>query len=295
MPDLGKQVGPLPLGAWVAVVGGSLGFMFYSRSRASRDAPIEVAAGPDLGVGLGGMGAVGAYTPTTGMLDTPAAPAATIEDNQSWGRAAFNFLVGNGSDGATTDRAIRNYLSGVALSQQENSLITQALARFGQTPERLNSAPQLPGTVSTPTSNRAWLSQAITTWVNEGGRAGDIQATLTSWLKGENLFEGQLGGVNWAIRRFGAPPDGTQGVSHLIATGAPTPIAAPVPVKTAVGPAPAPPPARTYTVRAGDTLSGIAAKYWEPFITWQSIYNLNRGIIGPNPNLIRPGQILAIG
>lgn len=48
---------------------------------------------------------------------------------------------------------------------------------------------------------------------------------------------------------------------------------------------------KTYTVKSGDTLSGIANKYGT---TWQNIYNNNRDIIGSNPNLIKPGQILKI-
>nr|DAJ39000.1 MAG TPA: LysM [Caudoviricetes sp.] len=48
---------------------------------------------------------------------------------------------------------------------------------------------------------------------------------------------------------------------------------------------------RTYTVQRGDTLSGIAARYGT---SWHNIYNANRGIIGGNPNLIRPGQNLTI-
>lgn len=45
---------------------------------------------------------------------------------------------------------------------------------------------------------------------------------------------------------------------------------------------------RTYTVRAGDTLSGIAARYGT---TWQRLQQIN-GI--KNPNLIRVGQVLKI-
>ena len=48
---------------------------------------------------------------------------------------------------------------------------------------------------------------------------------------------------------------------------------------------------KTYTVKSGDTLSGIANKYGT---TWQNIYNNNRDIIGSNPNLIKPGQILKV-
>ena len=48
---------------------------------------------------------------------------------------------------------------------------------------------------------------------------------------------------------------------------------------------------KTYTVKSGDTLSEIAAKYG---ITWQTIYNNNRYVIGNNPNIIKPGQVLKI-
>ena len=46
-----------------------------------------------------------------------------------------------------------------------------------------------------------------------------------------------------------------------------------------------------YTVQSGDTLSGIASKYGT---TWQKIYNDNKSVIGSNPNLIKPGQVLTI-
>ena len=45
----------------------------------------------------------------------------------------------------------------------------------------------------------------------------------------------------------------------------------------------------TYIVKSGDTLSGIAKKY---NTTWQEIYEKNKSVIGDNPNLIKPGQVL---
>lgn len=48
------------------------------------------------------------------------------------------------------------------------------------------------------------------------------------------------------------------------------------------------PPARTYTVQAGDTLSGIAARYGTTYIELA-----RKNGIG-NPNLIFPGQIIRI-
>ena len=47
----------------------------------------------------------------------------------------------------------------------------------------------------------------------------------------------------------------------------------------------------TYTVKSGDTLSGIASRYG---INWNRIYAENRGVIGGNPNLIQPGQTYKI-
>ncbi|WSK08607.1 LysM peptidoglycan-binding domain-containing protein [Kitasatospora sp. NBC_01300] len=49
-----------------------------------------------------------------------------------------------------------------------------------------------------------------------------------------------------------------------------------------------------YTVRAGDTLSTIAAAQGVSG-GWQSVYDGNRGTVGGNPNLIMPGQVLHLG
>lgn len=57
-------------------------------------------------------------------------------------------------------------------------------------------------------------------------------------------------------------------------------------------PAPTPAPAaRTYTIKSGDTLSGIASQYG---MSWQALYSRNQGVIGSNPNRIFPGQVLTI-
>jgi len=59
------------------------------------------------------------------------------------------------------------------------------------------------------------------------------------------------------------------------------------------GEAPAPPPVpATYTVQAGDTLSGIAQKLG--LTGWQALYDANRTTIGADPNAIKPGQVLVL-
>ena len=49
-------------------------------------------------------------------------------------------------------------------------------------------------------------------------------------------------------------------------------------------------PAR-YTVAAGDTLSGIAARFAVRG-GWPALYAANRSVIGPDPGTIRPGTVL---
>ncbi|MGW3953892.1 LysM peptidoglycan-binding domain-containing protein [Streptomyces sp. NPDC004752] len=46
-----------------------------------------------------------------------------------------------------------------------------------------------------------------------------------------------------------------------------------------------------YTVREGDTLSGIAARHGT---SWQRVYAVNKAVIGTDPDLIVPGQRLSL-
>lgn len=57
--------------------------------------------------------------------------------------------------------------------------------------------------------------------------------------------------------------------------------------------APAPSQSRTYTVKKGDSLYEIAQRNGVKG-GWQALYNANRKVIGPNPNLIRVGQVLTL-
>jgi LysM repeat protein len=51
--------------------------------------------------------------------------------------------------------------------------------------------------------------------------------------------------------------------------------------------------ARTYTVRAGDTLSSIAQRFYGNPADWQFLYQVNRSVIH-NPNLIFQGDVLSV-
>ncbi|MFD8594256.1 transglycosylase family protein [Kitasatospora sp. NPDC059646] len=47
----------------------------------------------------------------------------------------------------------------------------------------------------------------------------------------------------------------------------------------------------SYTVKSGDTLSKIAAGLG---VDWHTLYNNNTGVVGGNPDLIYPGQVLSV-
>lgn len=57
---------------------------------------------------------------------------------------------------------------------------------------------------------------------------------------------------------------------------------------------PAPAASQTYTVVRGDCLWNIAKKFYGNGSKYTVIYNANKGVIGGNPNLIYPGQVLTI-
>ena len=57
---------------------------------------------------------------------------------------------------------------------------------------------------------------------------------------------------------------------------------------------PAPAAEQTYTVVKGDCLWNIAKRFYGNGAEYSTIYDANRDVIGGNPNLIYPGQVLTI-
>lgn len=51
---------------------------------------------------------------------------------------------------------------------------------------------------------------------------------------------------------------------------------------------------RTYTVRPGDSLSKIAKSLMGDAKKWRVLYEANKDVVGSNPDLIQPGQVLKI-
>lgn len=51
---------------------------------------------------------------------------------------------------------------------------------------------------------------------------------------------------------------------------------------------------KTYTVKSGDCLYNIAKTFYGDGSKYTKIYDANKSVIGPNPNLIKAGQVLTI-
>lgn len=144
--DLGKQIGPLPLGAWVIVVGGGLGIAYYTRNAGKSDPTVVTDTSGDPGVGTGAVSNwVDTNPPDTANDGGPA-----IVTNDDWGREAVNYLIAKGFDAAESDQAIRKYLAAETLNIQERMLVNLALTHLGAPPVPLPPGPSLPGIPKPP-------------------------------------------------------------------------------------------------------------------------------------------------
>lgn len=152
-PDLGKMVGPLPLGAWLAVVGGGLGFALYSRRQSAAAAPAAGTVDDTSGVPGVGDGSVGGWqstSPTDSQNTGGGSVAPPITDNDSWGRAAEVWAIGHGYPPLAVDTAVRAYLSGDDPGVQGSAIISAILAGIGPPPTPLPAATYPPSS-PTPT------------------------------------------------------------------------------------------------------------------------------------------------
>lgn len=168
--DLGKQVGPLPLGAWIAVVGVGLGIALYSRGQSTPTEVLDDSGDPGVGTGE-----TGGWLPTT-PNQTPITEVA-IDTNERWALAATNYLIASGYNPVLSVSAVTKYLNGMKLSTQEEALISIALQKYGAPPQSLppseGDSPTTPTTsVRAPTGFRAvatGTTAATVTWNKASG------------------------------------------------------------------------------------------------------------------------------
>lgn len=146
---LRKDVGPLPVGGWLIVVGAGLGFAYWrkrglptSTNTGATDTAEPLFTNDTIG-NIGGLLALlnkGQTGPNT----------QTYTDNTSWYQQALRVLIGRGNDPDLVDTALRKYMNGLPLSVQENSILELALQSVGPIP----MPPPPPQTQPGPTQPR---------------------------------------------------------------------------------------------------------------------------------------------
>lgn len=250
--NLGKQVGPLPVGAWIGVVGGGLLIGWYfskssAKNNASADTPLVPTTDP--GVGTGGGQFI--YDPPT-SVDNPG-NTDQILDNATWGRRATNWLIAQGYNPDTSQTAVTKFLSGVARSVIEQSLINLALVKFGTPPEGV-LLPEPTMNPGDPTPPKTIPQQFTFHTVRPGDTIGTLAVRYgTSWW---NIYV--------ANDMVGLRPDGSRGVLSgpwafkvgmrlVIPTSASGGLRKPPAQKAG--------PIRYYTAVNGDTVTTVATKF----------------------------------
>ena len=136
------------------------------------------------------------------------------------------------------------------------------------------------------------LQFSQSTWAAFGGLAYAPRADLATKAQQIAVAERTLAGQG-----KGAWPTCGVGLSSTPYGGAtppaPTPPPTTTPPATGGGSGPGKGP-ETYTVKRGDWLSTIARDKMGAVSKWRELYAANRSTVGPNPNLIYPGQKLKI-
>jgi resuscitation-promoting factor RpfA len=133
------------------------------------------------------------------------------------------------------------------------------------------------------------LQFSQSTWEGFGGTQYAPRADLASREQQIAIAE-----KTQAVQGWGAWPacSAKLGLGEDDESGsASAPVSSPERASRAERPAQAP-SGGSYTVRSGDTLGSIAAAYGT---SWESLYSLNAGVIGGDPDRIFAGQVLSLG
>lgn len=162
LPDLGKKVGPLPVGAWIAVVVGGLGIAWYINRNSGGGGSIfgggqgsESVALPDSDVGTGGGQFIS--SPPTTVDNTPQ----SYETNDQWARAAILHLLSEGKDPVKATSAVNKYIAELAVTAEEQAMIGLAIQALGP-PPTLPTNPPAPPVVEPPDTTTPPVAVALT-------------------------------------------------------------------------------------------------------------------------------------
>lgn len=349
-----QKIGPLPLYAWVAAFAVIWWYLQKNASTGQAGSQTDPAGNvgtinPATGYVYGSPsdqaaqsanapgGSTGSDTSTSGSTIGGQYP-----DDEAWGRAAINYLVGLGVDPTTANEAIQQWLSSQNLTAAQQADVNLAVQALGAPP----SPPQAAGTAPVPVVGGGGNPPPPpdTTGNGDGsggggggGGGGTTPPPATGGTKASNPPSGfaitgktaTTVSLKWNATAnatgytvaYGTTSGSQQFTKHVTGGTTSTTIGGlsrsrfwsfivyATPTKTGgahAGPltttlpgsggstsTPASSGGTKYTVKSGDTLSGIANKFHYPG-GWQALYTKNKGVIGSNPNVLRPGEVLTV-
>lgn len=164
---LKQKVGPLPVGVWLLA---GIGIWWYLQRQQKSAAPASTAANQETDP----AGNVGSIDPATGYVygspedvaalaannagTAGAGPASSSStpgaqsyaDNNAWGIAAVNYLVGLGIDAATANQAVQLFLSSQPLTTAQQGDVNLAIQALGPPPTLPGPVSSNPPPVTTP-------------------------------------------------------------------------------------------------------------------------------------------------
>lgn len=132
-----EQIGPLPLGVWIAAGGGGIALAWY-QNRHKSVAPAVTPNAGFLGTGIGGSGAIGLPSGTPGSTLPSGTPAtggpSSFTDNTQWANYVISQLVSRGYDPILVATTVGDYMAGNQLSATETQLFSTILTLIGPPP-----------------------------------------------------------------------------------------------------------------------------------------------------------------
>lgn len=337
---LKHKVGPLPVGVWLLAFG--VIYWYLSRRASSSTSATDPA------------GNVGAIDPATGYVygsaqdqsalsagssggssnDTTSSSGSTTAgayaDNNAWGRAAVNYLVGLGVDPSAANEAIQQYLSSQPLTANQQGDVNLAIQGLGPPPQLPGPIGTAPPPITTPGGGTVYATNppsglvvsdktatTLTVKWNAASNASGYTvrygttpaASDNSQTVGSSVTSSTIGGLSagtlYYVTVQATPARPTDGFASTSATTS-TPQSTPPPSSGGGGGG----GGRTYTVRSGDDLSGIAQKMYGSASRWPDIYHANASLLdsearshghttgepgyGPGSKWIFPGEVLTI-
>lgn len=176
-----------------------------------------------------------------------------------------------------------------AQAQRDYDALAQQVAEIRARAEEARQQAEMAGDDATRSTFEATAGFLKTQADSLAGSLADMQTRLDA-LKGQGVTaaaaEPAATVVSETVAKTEPPLEPVHEIPAPVVQEPTHPIPAPV------MPAPAAP--RTHTVVPGDSLSAISMKYFHTYNRWQEIYNLNRAVIGNDPNLILVGQVLTL-